>query len=678
MSVIITFYIFCDFSTKYTIVFVEKYKIYTERLDAIMKIKNFFVGLKRKLLVLTVDILCFAVINSLYFLFAQFPEFGAKINNDRFLIDSLILLGSVLLIRAVFGIYQSVWRYTNTAAYTKMIVADALACILAVVLVAVFGVPEEIMHVVVVSGFSLILTLLSRFAYRLYYKHKKRLRIDNDVHKIPVAIVGAGQIGALLAEELTYNKRSNYKPIFFIDRDKAKTGGRVAGLRIYHEDEDIISFIKKQAISEIFVAIDGLDNDTSKQIYEFYKQTSCKIKIYDTAIKGYYSGGSGSRRTIREFQIEDLLFRESLKINGSEVKNYYADKTVLVTGGGGSIGSELCRQIAKCSPKKLIILDIYENNAYDIQQELSRRYGDSLDLVVEIASVRDKERLDCIFGYYKPQVVFHAAAHKHVPLMEHSGCEAIKNNVFGTYNSANMAEKHGVEKFILVSTDKAVNPTNIMGASKRMCEMVVQCRKDSKTNFAAVRFGNVLGSNGSVIPLFKNQIATGGPVTITDKRIIRYFMTIPEASQLVMQAGAMAKSGELFVLDMGKPVKIYDLAVNMIRLSGYEPEVDIKIEEIGLRPGEKLYEELLIKTEDLDKTENNMIFIERDAPLSREEVEEKLRVLGEAVKNSENEIASPSIKAAMKKVVPTFHDPKSVNKRAEESAEMKMVENTEE
>jgi len=368
-----------------------------------------------------------------------------------------------------------------------------------------------------------------------------------------------------------------------------------------------------------------------------------------------------------------LLFRKPMKINNAATRAYYGGKTVLVTGGGGSIGSELCRQIARCSPKKLIILDIYENNAYEIQQELKRKHRE-LDLVVEIASVRERDRLDAIFNAYRPDVVFHAAAHKHVPLMEHSGCEAIKNNVMGTFNTADMAEKYGAEKFILISTDKAVNPTNIMGASKRMCEMVIQCRTDSKTLFTAVRFGNVLGSNGSVIPLFREQIKNGGPVTITDKRIIRYFMTIPEASQLVMQAGYMAKDGELFVLDMGKPVKIYDLAYNMIKLSGFTPDDDIKIEEIGLRPGEKLYEELLIKTERLEKTDNKKIFIERDTPLSREQVRDKLLILRDAVTATKGEIASPLIKEAMKRVVPTFHDPEEVNKHAEKSQEMKMTE----
>lgn len=365
-----------------------------------------------------------------------------------------------------------------------------------------------------------------------------------------------------------------------------------------------------------------------------------------------------------DFYIEDLLFRKPLLAADSDAFDYYNGKTVLVTGAGGSIGSELCRQIARCSPKQLIILDIYENAAYDLQQELRLIYGDKLNLSVEIGSVRDRERLEAVFLNYKPQVVFHAAAHKHVPLMEQCGGEAIKNNVIGTYNTADMAEKYGASKFIFISTDKAVNPTSIMGASKRLGEMVIQCRTNSQTTFAAVRFGNVLGSNGSVIPLFKRQIESGGPVTVTDKRITRYFMTIPEASRLVMQAGAMANKGELYVLDMGKPVRIYDLARTMIKLFGYEPDVDIQIEEIGLRPGEKLYEELLMKTEDLDKTENNLIFIERDTPLSREAVEEKLKILLSAVEASKNEIGSAKIKEAIIKTVPTFHEPEELNQNA--------------
>ena len=415
----------------------------------------------------------------------------------------------------------------------------------------------------------------------------------------------------------------------------------------------------------------GLDSEAISHLYKLYIKTGCKIKLYDTPVREIGQEEAQGKRALREFQIEDLLFRKQLKINNRRSLDFYRDKTVLVTGGGGSIGSELCRQIAKLSPKKLIILDIYENNAYDIQQELLRNYGDKLDLTVFIASVRDAKRLDTIFAQCRPDVVFHAAAHKHVPLMENNPAETIKNNVMGTYNVANSAEKYGVEKFIMISTDKAVNPTNIMGASKRMCEMIVQCRRDSKTCFSAVRFGNVLGSNGSVIPLFRSQIAKGGPITLTDKRIIRYFMTIPEASQLVIQAGAMAHSGELFVLDMGKPVKIYDLAVNMIRLSGLVPEEDIKIEEVGLRPGEKLYEELLIKTETMEKTDNDMIFIETDTPYTRAEVDAKIAMLTRVVEETADELASEKIVEAMKNAVPTFIDPNEVNKNAEKSDEMK-------
>ena len=372
---------------------------------------------------------------------------------------------------------------------------------------------------------------------------------------------------------------------------------------------------------------------------------------------------------MRDFRIEDLLFRDAIEVENPQTKAFYAGKTVLVTGGGGSIGSELCRQIAALHPKKLAILDIYENNAYDVQQELIRKYGDKLNLEVIIASVRDMDRLDHIFRELRPQIVFHAAAHKHVPLMEHSGVEALKNNVLGTYNVAEMAEKYGVEKFLLISTDKAVNPTNIMGASKRLCEMVIQCREGSKTEFTAVRFGNVLGSNGSVIPLFKRQIEAGGPVTLTDKRIIRYFMTIPEAVQLVMVTCAMAHNGELYVLDMGKPVKILDLAENMIRLSGFTPYKDIDIVEIGLRPGEKLYEELLMKTEELDKTSNDMIFIERDKGLPRAEVERKLELVRAAIETEEQS----AVLDVIRKTVPTFRDPEEVNRRADQAQEVRQA-----
>ena len=518
-----------------------------------------------------------------------------------------------------------------------------------------------------------MITLVSRFVYQ--QKHKSTTRtISEGGNKIKVAIIGAGQVGALLAEELLYFRGSHYRPVMFVDRSPGKVGSRVEGITVFAEGEDTLAVIREKGVQEIFIAIPQLTSERASEMLEFYSQTGCKIKLYDFAINSDSSTIESDKRVIREFDIEDLLFRRAKDVMDEDVKAFYEGKVVLITGGGGSIGSELARQVAKCSPKKLVILDIYENNAYDIQQELLRRYGSELDLAVEIGSVRDPKRLDAVFAAYRPEVVFHAAAHKHVPLMEHSNSEAIKNNVLGTYNTANAAEKYGVGKFILISTDKAVNPTNVMGASKRMCEMVIQCRRDSKTAFSAVRFGNVLGSNGSVIPLFKRQIAAGGPITVTDKRIIRYFMTIPEASGLVMQAGAMAKCGELFVLDMGKPVKIYDLAENIIKLSGLRPYVDIDIVETGLRPGEKLYEELLIKTEQLEKTENNMIFIERDAPLTRAEVDEKLDILRAAVAAAEDEVGAASITAAMKSVVPTFHSPDEVNATAEQSKEMQATQ----
>ncbi|MBQ1935403.1 MAG: polysaccharide biosynthesis protein [Clostridia bacterium] len=383
--------------------------------------------------------------------------------------------------------------------------------------------------------------------------------------------------------------------------------------------------------------------------------------------------GRDSHKRIRDIKIEDLLFRDTISVTDVNMKKAYSDKVVMITGGGGSIGSELCRQVAKLSPKKLVILDIYENNAYDIQQELQRTYGDKLNLVCEIASIRDAEKIEKVFLKHRPEVVFHAAAHKHVPLMEDCCDEAVKNNVFGTFNVANAAEKAGVGKFIMISTDKAVNPTNIMGATKRLCEMIIQSKKDSATDFAAVRFGNVLGSNGSVIPLFMRQIENGGPVTITDKRIVRYFMTIPEASQLVMQAGASAAKGEIYVLDMGKPMKILSLAENMIRLAGLKPYEDIDIQEVGLRPGEKLYEELLMKTEELDKTDNEKIFIERDCKLTREELNEKLRLVHQALDTGDME----AIRKAMMEVVPTYHDADSVNRDAIHAEEMRAARSEE-
>ena len=624
------------------------------------------------------DILCYIFITLICFA-GTFIDPSLHIQHTPFFTNSIVLAALIFLIRSISGFYRTVWRYTYTKAYLSAIIQDACATVISALLVYVVnGIVDKnnfkefkIWQFVIMASLYCLITLASRYVYRLYYKYKNTVVDEPNAHKINVAIVGAGQMGALLADELRCSKTSSYNPIAFIDKDKTKKGEFIGGVKVYHEDENIVQTIKKLPIQEIFIAMPGLDSEAISHLYKLYIKTGCKIKLYDTPVREIGKEEAQGKRTLREFQIEDLLFRKQMKINNRRSLEFYRNKTVLVTGGGGSIGSELCRQIAKLGPKKLIIVDIYENNAYDIQQELLRNYPNQLDLTVFIASVRDEKRMDTIFAQCRPDVVFHAAAHKHVPLMENNPAETIKNNVLGTYNVANAAEKYGVKKFIMISTDKAVNPTNIMGASKRMCEMIVQCRTDSKTCFSAVRFGNVLGSNGSVIPLFRNQIAKGGPITLTDKRIIRYFMTIPEASQLVIQAGAMAQSGELFVLDMGKPVKIYDLAVNMIKLSGLVPEEDIKIEEVGLRPGEKLFEELLIKTEKMQKTDNDMIFIETDKPYTRAQVDEKIEMLKQVVADTADELKSEKIVEAMKKAVPTFIDPSEVNNDAENSDEMK-------
>ena len=600
--------------------------------------------------------------------------------------NALILLGFILAGRMATKVYRNVWRYPYVRAYVTLVISDSFSGSLGFLFTyslehaGIDRVYINFWRTFCVLALFILSTLVMRFAYQLAHQTRhKGERLHGEVgsmNKIGIAIVGAGQVGCHLAEELRNNPASHYRPVCFIDRNKAKIGMRVADLNVYGEDDLILKRLSSLPVQEVFVAISDISAEETQRLIQFYGDAGYKVKVYDFPTRDVMNGAATdapAQRRVREFHVEDLLGRESLekKINIEERKGDYEGRVILVTGGGGSIGSELCRQIAKCSPKKLIILDIYENNSYSIQQELIRKYGDRLDLEVEIASVRDEVRLDCIFKHYRPQIVFHAAAHKHVPLMEHSSCEAIKNNVIGTYNTANMAEKYGAERFVLISTDKAVYPTNVMGASKRMCEMVVLCRRDSKTEFTAVRFGNVLGSNGSVIPLFQAQIERGGPVTVTDKRIIRYFMTIPEASRLVMMAGSMAKDGELFVLDMGKQVHIITLAENMIRMMGYIPYKDIDIVEIGLRPGEKLYEELLMDKDNLTKTSNSLIFIENDIAPTREEVEEKLRILNDAVKAAEGELASPAIREAMKRVVPTFREADEVNRKAAETREMK-------
>ncbi len=628
---------------------------------------------KRKIELMLVDI---AIIICVYYMTALVGILrlhSIVLNGDLNLTRLAALVIMLMTGRILCGVYRNIWRYANLETYLTIMVSDFLSNLVLMLIGRVwFAVNLGIGVHMIVAMAILLVTLLSRYCYQLLYAYRSKnadKTIEgnsiNQIYKVEAAIVGAGNVGATLADEFFRNPRSRYVPVCFIDTDPEKIGQAVNGVPIYREDDSTANLLKRMKVQEVIIALPDLTVERKQRLYERYRRTGCSVKIYD-----YPSGTeekTTAKRTLRDFRIEDLLFRDTIEVENPETKAFYAGKTVLVTGGGGSIGSELCRQIAALHPKKLAILDIYENNAYDVQQELIRKYGDKLDLEVIIASVRDVERLEHIFRDLRPQIVFHAAAHKHVPLMEHSGVEALKNNVLGTYNVAEMSEKYGVEKFLLISTDKAVNPTNVMGASKRLCEMVIQCRENSKTEFTAVRFGNVLGSNGSVIPLFKRQIEAGGPVTLTDKRIIRYFMTIPEAVQLVMVTCAMAHNGELFVLDMGKPVKILDLAENMIRLSGLTPYKDIDIVEIGLRPGEKLYEELLMKTEELDKTSNDMIFIERDKGLPREEVERKLDLVRRAIATEEQS----AVLEVIRQTVPTYHDPEEVNRKADQAQEVK-------
>ena len=521
---------------------------------------------------------------------------------------------AIILIKIVvfyfFKLYSSLWKYASIEELMQIVGAAFVAniCVLSYLYLQQQHLPRSlfiltgIMDVILIGGI--------RFGYRALRRIKNKKFAGNNKEK-RVMIIGAGDAGATIIKELRNNTALNANPVAIIDDDEKKEGHRINRVPVLGQRIDIASVAKKQTIDEIIIAIPSASKKEIKEIVEECKRANCKLKILP-AMHGLVEG-KVSIGDIRDVQIEDLLGRAQVKLNTNEICEYLKGKKVLVTGGGGSIGSELCRQIAKFEPSELVILDIYENNAYDLQNELNRLYSDNqLNFRVVIASVRDKQRIERVMEDIRPDVIFHAAAHKHVPLMEDNPKEAVKNNVFGTLNVAQAADKYGVKKFVMISTDKAVNPTNVMGATKRNCEMIIQSiNKISKTEFVAVRFGNVLGSNGSVIPLFKRQIAEGGPVTVTHKDIIRYFMTIPEAAQLVMQAGAMAKGGEIFILDMGEPVKIIDLARDLIKLSGFDPEVDMPIKVTGLRPGEKLFEELLMDEEGIKATVHKKIFVGR-------------------------------------------------------------------
>lgn len=500
---------------------------------------------------------------------------------------------------------------------------------------------------------NVMVIIVGMVSLRISYRTMRRIVMKTELRQNAsdsqrVLIVGAGEAGNMIVRELFKRPELKKMPVGVVDDDKNKQGKCVYDVPVLGTIDDVEKIVKNHCIDEIIICIANINPQRKIEIINICKQTDAKIKT----IPGIYEiiDGKVNITKVRDVQIEDLLGREPIKMNLDDMNGIIKDKIIMVTGGGGSIGSELCRQIVKYEPKQLVLIDIYENNAYDIQQEIKRHFPE-IDLKVLIASVRDEHKMDKIFEQYKPEIVFHAAAHKHVPLMEDSPCEAIKNNVFGTKNVVNLSDKYNVKKFVLISTDKAVNPTNIMGATKRCCEMIVQTKnKTSKTEFVAVRFGNVLGSNGSVVPLFKKQIEEGGPVTVTHEEVTRFFMTIPEAVSLVLQASAMAKGGEIFVLDMGEPVKIIDLARNLIKLSGFEPNVDIKIEVTGLRPGEKLYEEVLMDEEGLQKTSNNQIRIGRPIDIDEAEFKKELNILKRVADNDQDE----KVDLIMKSIVPTY------------------------
>lgn len=600
------------------------------------------------------------------FRFSRIPEQYLSVYS-KFIIPFALLC---IAIYWLMKLYRSIWRFASYNELTNIIIATSICGFLNVTLTLLFRARMPISYHVVGFLAQIIFTTAIRFVYRFILLIKRQQR--NNKNATRVMLIGAGDAGLTILRDVNKNIESNSKVVCIIDDNTNKLGRYVEGVPVVGGRDDILKNVEKYNINQIYYAIPSASASQRRDILNICRETDCEIKV----LPGIQQivNGDVSVNMMKDVAIEDLLGRDVVKVNNEEIFDFINNKIILVTGGGGSIGSELCRQIAKHDPKQLIIFDIYENNAYDIQQELTRTYPD-LDLIVMIGSVRDSKRVDYVFSKYHPDIVYHAAAHKHVPLMEASPNEAIKNNTIGTFKVAYAAVKYGVKRFVLISTDKAVNPTNIMGASKRMCEMVIQtfdkliknktteklavvedCFSEvgvkelkGNTEFVAVRFGNVLGSNGSVIPLFKKQIEAGGPVTVTHPDIIRYFMTIPEAVSLVLQAGVYAKGGEIFILDMGEPVKIDTLARNLIKLSGFKPDEDIKIIYTGLRPGEKLYEEKLLDAEDNGRTDNDLIYIGKPLEINEDIFLEQLKELYITSSNNDENIFD-----LVEKVVPTY------------------------
>ena len=576
------------------------------------------------------------------------------------MLNTIIL--AIIIYSASFHLlrtYKNITRYENGNDYLIYVLACLLSYTILMTIKEIFNLPLLEMRINLIAALIIVTTIIGyRVTIRmiLTWDYESKI-VDNQ--KKNVLIIGAGEAAKQVLSTLKTTMKNTYNIIGLVDDNTNKVNYAISGNKILGTRYDIPRICKENKVDLIFFTISNISNKDRKDILEICQQTQTKVRILPGTTDLIKNKNLMSN--FRDIEIEDLLGREPIKLNNKNIGKLIENKVVLVTGGGGSIGSELCRQIMKFNPKEIVIVDIYENNLYDIEQELKRNYPEAKINAI-VASVRDKNRLNEIFEEFKPYLVFHAAAHKHVPLMETSPLEAIRNNVFGTYNVVNCADEYNVKRFILISTDKAVNPTNIMGATKRLCEMIVQAKnKVSKTEYAAVRFGNVLGSNGSVVPLFKKQIASGGPVTVTHKEITRFFMTIPEAVSLVLQAMSYAKGGEIFVLDMGEPVKIYDMAVNLIKLSGLEPNVDIEIKVTGLRPGEKLYEEILMDEEGLEATKHDKIHIAEPMNINMNMIEDKLQKLNKLLETSSNE-DKEKIKNTIKQIVPTFRDGEKLNK----------------
>lgn len=605
-------------------------------------------------------LLDFIFFSLLFFFAGLLITKGVEIFASPLIISMFSIAAIKVILGYTFKTYRLIWRYSIRRNLVRLIVISLSIDLVFLCLSLIpplsnkTGVKTSIFIATMLMEF--VYLVASRFGLSVYYNQiLDKNFLSNDGTR--TLIIGAGSAGALVLNEIGVNKEYGYKIVGFVDDSEEKIGQYMNNVMVYGPISKINEFVKQLDVKKIVIAIPSVGLSRLKEITNLIDYKGITVEVLPDKAKLLQSG---LNQTIRKVEIADLLGRTPIELDKSGLSDFISGKVVLVTGGGGSIGSEIARQVASFNPKKLILLDIYENCAYDIQQELKMKYKNTLDLQVEIVSITNRSAMDRVFATHRPNLVIMAAAHKHVPLMEHNVIEAVENNVFGTLNTVELAEKYNVDRVHMVSTDKAVNPTSIMGATKRICEMICQAHstKEQHTTFSITRFGNVLGSAGSVIPLFKRQIEAGGPITLTDYRIIRYFMTIPEASQLVLTSCSMAKNGELFVLDMGSPVKIHDLALNMIKLSGLEPGKDIEIIETGLRPGEKLYEELLVKTEELDKTDNELIFIERDKPLSLEEIDQKLALLKDGVATGDD----IKMKEVIKNVVPTFIEKEQANK----------------